>query len=171
MAGRAIRISARVVFLVCGIVSLVTVVPYAMLRGAELPVQSEWVIFAGALAIVGIFSVLAGLLPRSWIARVFRADRDDERLFSAPLKLVSAFAVVFYLGAAGAYLAPNRWNLNPQFMLALCPMYLIKMMFDPSPVKIFFLLAPMNAGVFGAVGATLGYVWMAFRSAPESRAT
>jgi hypothetical protein len=30
-------------------------------------------------------------------------------------------------------------------------------------VLTFFLLAPLNAGVYGAVGITLGYVWLAFR--------
>jgi hypothetical protein len=53
MAGRAIRVTARVVFLLCGLVSLFTGVPYVMLRGVDLPVQSEWVIFAVALAVVG----------------------------------------------------------------------------------------------------------------------
>jgi hypothetical protein len=66
--------------------------------------------------------------------------------------------------AVVAYLAPRRWNLDPQLMLVLCPMYLVKMMFDPSPVFVFFLLAPMNAGVYGALGTTVGYVRLAFRS-------
>jgi hypothetical protein len=48
-------------------------------------------------------------------------------------------------------------------MLLLCPMYFVKMTIDPSPVAIFFLLAPMNAAVFGAAGATLGFALLAFR--------
>jgi hypothetical protein len=42
-------------------------------------------------------------------------------------------------------------------------MYLVKMTFDPSPVAIFFLLSPMNAAVYGSLGLTVGYVWLAFR--------
>ena len=173
MTGRAIRTTSRIAFLLCGLVSLFTCVPYVMLRGAELPVQSEWVIFAVALALVGVFSVTVAVLPRSWIAKACKRDRDDKQLFSAPFKLLGGFAAISYLLALVAYLAPHRWNLDPQLMFSMCPMYLVRMMFDPSLVATFFLLAPMNAAVYGAVGTTLGYAWLAFRrrtsSPPGSR--
>jgi hypothetical protein len=163
MSGRVIRTSSRITFLFCGLVSLFTGVPYVMLRGVDLPFQSEWVIFVVALALVGVFSVTLALLPRSWIAKACRKDRDDEQLFSAPLKLLGGFAAISYLLALVAYLAPHRWNLDPQLMLALCPLYFVKMTFDPSLAAVFFLLAPMNAAVYGALGLTLGYAWLAFR--------
>ncbi|MGB8064034.1 MAG: hypothetical protein WCF26_19230 [Candidatus Sulfotelmatobacter sp.] len=164
MTGRATRIAARFIFVVCGLVSLVTGVPYVMLRGAELPVQSEWVIFAVALGVVGVFSVAAGVLPRSWIGRACQRDRDDERLFSAPLKVLGGCAAIFYLVAVVAYLAPHRWGLDPQLMLSLCPMYFVKMTFDPSLVAVFFLLAPMNAAVYGALGLVVGVGTLRLRS-------
>ena len=173
MPGRAVRFTARVAFLLCGLVSLFTGVPYVALRGIGLPVQNEWVIFAVALALVGVFSVTVAVLPRSWIAKACKKDRDDQQLFSAPLKLLVVFAAIFYLVALVAYLAPHRWNLDPQLMLSLCPMYFVRMMFDPSLVATFFLLAPMNAAVYGALGTTLGFAWLAFckrtSSQPESR--
>jgi hypothetical protein len=134
-----------------------------MMRGADLPVQSEWVIFVVALALVGVFNLTLAMLPRSWIARPCKKDRDDEQLFSAPLKLLGAFAAISYVLALVAYLAPHRWNLDPQLMLSLCPLYFVKMTFDPSPVAVFFMLAPMNAAVYGALGTTLGYALLAFR--------
>ena len=163
MPGRAIRVTARVVFVLCGLTSLFTGVPYVMLRGVDLPVQSEWVIFAVALGLVGVFSVVVGLLPRSWIAKVCKKNRDDPRLFSAPLKLLGYFAAIFYLVAVIAYSVPSRWNLDPQLMLVLCLLYFVKMTFDPSLVAIFFLLAPMNAAVYGSLGLTLGYASLIFR--------
>src|SRR5579872_333426 len=163
MSGRAVRVTSRILFFVFGLISLLTGAPYAMLRGVDLPVQSEWVIFVVALALVGIFSMAVAVLPRAWIAKVFKKDRDDERLFSLPLRLLGAFAAIAYLLAIVALLVPRTWNLNPQLMLSLCPMYLLRMTFDPSPVWIFFLLAPMNAAVYGSLGITLGYVWQAFR--------
>jgi len=163
MAGRAIRITSRIVFFACGLVSLITGVPYALLRGVDLPFQSEWIIFVVALAAVGVCGLAAGVLPRSWVARACGTDRDDERLLSVPLRLLGVFAAFFYLLALVAYLAPHRWNLNPQLMFAVCPLYLLKMNFDPSPVAVLFLLAPMNAAVYGALGLTLGYLWLAFR--------
>jgi hypothetical protein len=139
-----------------------------MLRGIDLPVQSEWVIFVVALAVIGVFSVTLGVLPRSWIAKACRKDLHDQRLFSVLLKVLGIFAAIFYFVAVFAYLSPNRWNLNPQLMLALCPMYLVKMTFDPPPLAIFFLLAPMNSAVYGSLGLTLGYAWQCFRGRRSS---
>jgi len=63
MAARAIQFSSRVCFVVCGLVALFTSVPYVMLRGVGLPVQSEWSVFVAALALLGVLSVAVGLLP------------------------------------------------------------------------------------------------------------
>lgn len=164
MAGRAIWVTSRIVFAICGLVSLLTGAPYVMLRGEDMPIQSEWVVFAVALALVGLFSVTLAVLPRSWIARASKKDRDDPQLFSAPLKLLGSFAAVFYLVALLAYLTPHTWNLNDQLMLVLCPMYLVKMTFDPSLVTVLCLLAPMNAAVYGSLGLTLRFAWRAVRS-------
>lgn len=163
MPKRAITITARVAFLFCGLVSLFSAVPYLMLRGIDLPVQSEWIIFVIVLALFGLCPVTLAVLPRSWVARACRMDRDDDKLFSTPLKVLGGFAAIFYLVAVIAYFAPGRWSLDPQLMLSLCPMYFVKMTFDPSPAMIFLLMAPMNAAVYGALGVTLGYAWLAVR--------
>jgi hypothetical protein len=163
MAGRSLRISSRIVFWICGLVSLLIAYQYLMDRGEGLPVASEWIIFAVALGLVGIVSLAAGTLPRSWMAKLCKTDREDRRLFSAPLRLLAIFAATAYLVACFAYSAPQTWHLNPQVMLALCPMYLVKMIVDPTPVWIFLVLAPLNAAVYGALGLTLTYAWMVFR--------
>ena len=168
MQGRALRSTSRIAFLFCGLISLFTGVPYVMLQGVGLPVQSEWVIFVMVLGLVGICSVMLAVLPRSWIAKTCKRGCDDERLLSALLEVLGIFAASGYLVAVFAYFSPNRWNLNPQLMLALCPMYLVKMTFDPSPAAIFFLLAPMNAAVYGSLGLTLGYGWLYFRARTSS---
>lgn len=159
MSGRAIRATSRIAFFLCGLISLVSSVPFLMLRGSELPVQGEWVIFASGLGLLGLCSVALAVLPRSLIAKWCKKDRDDEQLFLAPLKWLAIFAAISYLLALGAYLAPNRWNLNPQLMFSLCPLYFVKMTFDPSLLMTFLLLAPMNAGAYSALGLILGYAW------------
>jgi hypothetical protein len=163
MHGRAIRITARIVFFVCGVTSLLTGAPYVLLRGVDLPVQSEWVVFVGVLGLVGVFSLAVAVLPRSWIARACKKDRDDTQLFSTPIKLLGYFAAISYLVALVAYFAPHSWNLDPQLMIVLCPLYFVKMTFDPPLIAAFFLLAPMNAAVYGSLGLTVGYAWLAFR--------
>ena len=151
----------RIIFCGCGLLSLGTAVPYAMLRGVGLPFQSEWVIFVGALGLLGLFGVTIALLPKTWIAKLCGKMPEDKGLFSGPLKVLGGCALISYLIAVFAYLAPSAWILNPHIMLALCPMYLVKMTFDPSPVLVFFLLAPLNAAVYGSLGLLLGYAWLA----------
>jgi hypothetical protein len=169
MPGRAIRITARIAFFLCGVTSLFTGVPFLMVRGGlPLPFQTEWVIFVAALALVGIFSVTLAVLPRSWIAKACKKDRDDEQLFLVSLKWLGTFAAISYLLALVAHLAPHRWNLDPQLMFSLCPLYFVKLTFDPSLVATFFVLAPMNAAVYGSLGLTLGYAWLAFRKRTSS---
>jgi hypothetical protein len=169
MSARAIRITARIVFLLCGLTSLFTCVPFLMGRGAlPLPFQSEWVIFVAALALVGLFSVTLAVLPRFWIAKACKKDRDDEQLFLAPFKCLGSFAAIAYLLALVAFLAPHRWNLDPQLMFSLCPLYFVKLTFDPPLVATFFLVAPMNAAVYGSLGLTLGYAWLAFHKRTSS---
>ncbi len=144
-----------------------------MVRGGlPLPFQSEWVIFTVALALVGLFSMTLAVLPRSWIAKGCRKDpakdRDDEQLFLAPLKWLGVFAAISYLLALFAHLAPHSWNLDPQLTFSLCPLYFVKLTFDPSLVAAFFVLAPMNAAVYGSLGLTLGYARLAFRKRTSS---
>jgi hypothetical protein len=161
MSARAVRSLSRVAFFLCGVISLFTAFPFVMLRGAEMPVESEWILFAVVLAVVGLFSVTVAVLPRSWIAKACRQDRDDTRLFATPLRWLGVFAAIFYGVALVAFLAPNRWNLDAQLMFALCPLYFVKMTFDPSLAMTFFLLGPMNAGVYGALGLIVGYASLA----------
>jgi len=148
---------------------LFTAFPYAMLRGEDLPVQSEWIVFVVVLALLGILSLLIGVLPRSLIARIGKRERDDTQLFAVPLKTAGWFAAIAYLVALFAHFAPHTWNLNSQLMLAVCPLYLVKMTIDPSPLAIFFLLGPLNAGVFGSVGIALGYGRLAMGRRTSSR--
>ena len=155
MARRLVTVPARIMFIVCGLTTLVTGVPYVILRGANLPVA--------AFAILGMFSFLAGVLPRSWISAASKTPRDQDRLFSVPLTALGIFAVVFYLVAVFAFYAPHSWNLNPQIMFALCPLYFVKMTIDPLPVSVFFIFAPMNAAVYGSLGVIVGYARLRFQ--------
>ena len=161
MSPRAVRVTSRIVFCLCGLISLFTAVPFLMLRGTDLPVQSEWIIFVVILGALGLFSLTVAVLPRSWIAKICRKDRDDERLLSSPLKSLGVFAAISYGVALVAFLAPNRWNLDPQMMFLLCPMYFVKLTFDPSLAITLFLLGPLNTGVYGSLGLIVGYAWLA----------
>jgi hypothetical protein len=162
MSGRALRTVSRTLFFLCGGTSLFTGFPYVLLQGSDMPVHRAWFLFPVALGMVGIFSVLVAVLPRSWIAKACKRDRDDKQLFLTPLKLFGVFAAISYLVALLGYLAPHSWDLNPTLMLSLCPMYFLRLTIDPSLVVVLFMLAPMNAGAYGALGVSLGYAWLAY---------
>jgi hypothetical protein len=163
MRGRALRVTSRIAYILCGLITLLTGFPYVQLRGEALPVESEWIIFVIAFAVLGGFSLVVTFLRRAWIAKLCGRERDDDRLFSVPLKLLAVFAAISYLIAVVADFAPHTWNLNPQLMFALCPLYFVKMTIDPSAMWVFFVLAPMNAAVYGSLGALGGYAWLALR--------
>src|SRR5580692_2058466 len=107
MSGRSIRTVPRILFLICGLTSLFTCVPYVMLQGVDMPVHRAWFLFPVALGVVGIFSVTVAVLPRSWIAKACKRERDDRQLFLTPLKWLGSFAAIAYLLALLAYLAPH----------------------------------------------------------------
>lgn len=167
MSPRALRITSRIVFWISGLASLVTAYLYVSEQGEDMPVQSEWIIFTVAWGLIGVVSVVAGTIPRSWIARICKSDREDRRLFSRPLTVLGIFAAIAYLVACFGFVAPHTWLPNLQLMMILCPLYLVRTLIDPSPVWIFLVLAPMNAAVFGALGLTLTYAWMAVRRQRE----
>ena len=160
MTGRSLRVASRLVFFVCGLVSLVTAVPFALLRGVGLPYQSEWIVFVLALGVVGMLAIAVAVMRRRWIASLSKTDGDDARIYSKPLNYAGRFAVIAYFTAVFAHFVPQAWNLNPQIMLALCPLYLVRMTFDPSVPFVLFLLAPMNSAVYGSLGVTVGYAAM-----------
>lgn len=156
MASRAISITASILFFLSGVVSLAVAALYTMLRGADLPRQSEWVIFAVALSLVGAVNVLVAVFPGSWTARICRIQ-DKSSLFSRPLRMFGAFAVVSYLLTVGLFFTPHVWNLSGfLWTYLLCPVYIVRETFDPSSMGIFLMLAPMNAAVYGAVGSAVG---------------
>ncbi len=162
MSSRGLRVTSRIAFCICGLASLLTAVPYVLLQGVDLPFQSEWVIFVVPLVLLGLFGIGVGLAPLTWLAKRCHQNPDDERVFLAPLRLLGTFAVISYLIAVFAYCAPHTWNLNPQIMLALCPLYLVRMTFDPSPMLICFVLAPLNAAAYGSLGLVVAYVGVIF---------
>jgi hypothetical protein len=157
MAKRAVNITARVLFFVCGLVSVAVAVLYATMRGSDLPRQSEWVIFTVALGVVGAVNVLAAIFPAAWTARVCRVP-DKSFLFARPLRMFGGFAVVAYLVTVALFFTPHEWNLSGSlWTYLLCPVYIVRETFDPRAVEIFLILAPIDAAVYGALGSVSGF--------------
>jgi hypothetical protein len=163
MAARAVNITVRILFFLSGVVSLLLAALYTMLRGADLPNQREWIIFAVVLSLVGGVSVLMAIFPASWTARIWRVT-DKSSLFSLPFRMFGVFAAVAYLVTIGLFFTPHEWGLSgflPIYLL--CPVYIVRETFDPRPLEIFLLFAPIDAAVYGTIGAAIGFVLLAPR--------
>ena len=74
------------------------------------------------------------------------------------LKIALGFAVAGYLVTIGLYFAPPAWHLPPTLIAAICPPELLVMisMTDPSFGAIAFLIAPINAVLYGVLGLVVG---------------
>jgi hypothetical protein len=156
MPGRAINVLARIVFFLGGVMSLLIAVLYTFLHGADLPRQSDWVILAVVLGLVGGVNVLAAIFPASWTARTCRIG-DKSSLFLLPFRMFGSFAVVSYLLTVGLFFTPREWNLEGfLWTFLLCPVYVVRATIDPPPLQIFLILAPIDAALYGAVGTVLG---------------
>jgi hypothetical protein len=163
MPGRAANITARILFFLGGVVSFVFAALYTMLRGSDLPRQSDWVIFAVVLSLVGAVNVLAAIFPASWTARICRVP-DRSSVFSLPPRMFAGFALVSYVVTVGLFFTPHEWNLSGfLWTFLLCPVYIVRETFDPSAIVIFLMLAPMDAAVYGAIGTAIGFALAAAR--------
>lgn len=158
MAGRAVNVTARILLFLSGVAAGLLAALYALLRGSDLPRQSEWVIFTAVFGLLGVANLLAAIFPASWTARIWRiADRSS--LFSLPLRMFGVFAVISYLLTVGFFLTPHQWNLSG-FLGAylLCPVYIVRESYDPRALELFLMLAPIDAAGWGAVGSVVGFL-------------
>lgn len=156
MAGRAVNVAARILFFIGGAVSLLLAAIYTMLRGSELPNQREWIIFAVGLALAGAVNVLVAIFPASWTARIRRVS-EKSSLLSRPFRMFGVFAGLSYFLTVALFFTPHKWNWSGSlWTYLLCPVYIVRETFDPRPIELFLMLAPMNAAVYGAVGSVVG---------------
>ena len=156
MATRLIGPLSRLAFLVCGIISVMLSNIYRSLQGLRVLPNSELRLFSTVLTVAGAFSVVIAVLPNSWVEKACKIE--PGKLSSVPIKMLGGFAVFSYLLPAGFYFAPHSWHPSPQLAFSVCPACALTITVDPSLVTFLLLLAPLNAAVYGSLGAAVGYV-------------
>ena len=137
--------------------------------------SASWSLFSVALIVVGGFAVAIALLPSSWVEKPCKIRPGKHPSF-VPLKMLGCFAVCSYLLSVGFYFAPRSWNPSPQLLFSICPACVLTTAVDDSTLHNFsllfrggfapvflLLLGPLNAAVYGSLGAALGYVFVIFR--------
>jgi hypothetical protein len=161
MATGSIGIPSRLIFFACGLISISMSAIYRAVQGLGPAVVGKWLVFSTVLMLLGGFSVVISLLPSSWVERVCKVGPGDKRLSSLPLQMLAAFAVFSYLLTAGLAFAPLSWRPGPQLVFSICPACALTMTVGPSLGSVLLLLAPLDAAVYGSLGAALGYISVA----------
>jgi hypothetical protein len=156
------KIAFRSLLFLCGVVSLLFTKTFTLLD--ELDATKTWVPFMGALALVGVLAIIGALLPTSWTETLCNIPKGDSRSYVVPFKTLAAFAATCYVVTAALDLLPLSSRPDPRLVLSLCPSCTLMVTIDPSLKTVLTILAPLNAAIYGALGAVLGYLFLAIRN-------
>ena len=154
----------RVALFVCGVISLLLGRAFRMIQGVMPDASVNWSLFSITLTLVGGLVVVIALLPTSWVERACNSGSRRESDSSIPIKLLGGFALFSYLLTVGLNFAPRSWHLTAQMVYSACPACVLTVTVDPSLGAVMSMLAPLNAAVYGSLGALLGYFFLAVRN-------
>jgi hypothetical protein len=158
------RLPSRLALIVCGMISIVLSRTFRLVQGVMHDANVKWSLFSTALILIGSLTVVIALLPSSWLDRACKIGPDTRDGSSLPIKLLGGFAGFSYLLTVGLDLAPLSWHSTAQVVYLLCPACVLTITVDPSFGTVLLGLAPLNAAVYGSLGALLGYFFLAVRN-------
>jgi hypothetical protein len=161
MATGLLRWASRLALIASGMISLLLSRTFRSFQGVMPSVNVNWPLFATALTLIGSLTVVVALLPSSWLDRARNTGSPTKVHRSAPIKLSAVFAVISYLFTVGLNFAPLNWRLSATIVYLVCPGCVLTITVDPSFGAVALVLAPLNAAVYGSLGALLGYFFLA----------
>lgn len=143
------------VFLICGVVTVLIGRVYGGLR-LYTPLQLfVWSPFFYSFLMVGIIAVCLSFAPASWTESTIGNPGGLKR--SIPFRFLLTFAAIGLLVAvAVSFLPPSFARPSIPVVYSLCPACVLTVTVDPSLAVSLFVLAPINALIFGAVGGVIG---------------
>jgi hypothetical protein len=147
----------RVAFFICGVMTvLVGRVYLGLHRFAPAP-GIAWLPIAYVLLICGITAVCISFLPAAWVQGIGKTTTELRQWRSTPFRFLLSFAVLGLLLVAVFSFVPPSFARPPiPLVYSLCPACALTVTVDPSLPAALFVLAPLNALVFGAVGGVIG---------------
>lgn len=152
------KTAKRIAFFICGSMTIAIGRVYGGLHRFAPTPRSEWLPFSYALMIVGTIAVCFSFLPTAWVqgAAATRAEVGKLTPFT-PFRFLWIFAATGSLFVAISSFVPLRFAQPPApLVYSLCPACVLTITVDPSWPTILFILAPLNALVFGAFGGVVG---------------
>jgi uncharacterized BrkB/YihY/UPF0761 family membrane protein len=164
MAADFIRLPSRLALIVCAMISILLSRTFRSFQGALPAVDVNWSVFAVALALIGSLTAVIALLPSSWLERACHSGPPTEHRSFIPIKMLASFAIFSYLFTVGLNFAPLNWRPSASMVYSACPSCVLTITVDPSLGAVALVLAPLNAAVYGALGALSGYCFLAVRN-------
>jgi hypothetical protein len=164
MATALLRLPSRLALFVCGMISILLSKAFRATQYVMPDANVKWSLFSITLGLVGCLTVVIALLPGSWIEKACKSGPDREDQSSLPIKLFGALAGFAYLVSVGLDFAPLSWHLTARMLYFVCPACVLTITVDPSLAAIMLVLAPVNAAVYGSLGALTGYLFLAVRN-------
>ena len=143
----------RVAFFICGVATVLIGRVYGSLSQLTPTQKISWSPFSYVLLTIGILAICISCLPSAWIQR---ANQSTSQRFT-PLKFLLSFALLGLLLTIVLSFLPSAFaHPSPALVDSLCPACALMITVDPSLPTVLFLLAPLNALVFGAIGGVIG---------------
>jgi hypothetical protein len=164
MMNGPIGLPSRLALFVCGMISIVLSNAFRVMQVLIPDAHVKWRILSAVLFVVGGLTAVIALLPSSWLGRACKIGPDSEDRSSVPIKLLGGFAGFSYLLTVGLDLAPHSWHPTAQAVYLLCPACVLTITVDPSFGSVLLVLAPLNAVVYGSLGAVVGFLLLAIRN-------
>lgn len=161
------KLPFRFTLFFCAIVSLLLSNGYRTIGDFNPPTSSvhvPWWLFSLVLRLVGGFAAILAILPASFVKKYCKIGADGQGAAALPIKLLIRFAVFSFLLTLGLYFVPLSWSPGPKLVFSLCPSCALTFAGDPSFAATLLELAPINAAVYGSLGAALGYIALAIRN-------
>jgi Na+/melibiose symporter-like transporter len=145
----------RAALLICGLMTVLIGRVYGGLRQFAPAQEIAWLSFSYALLFVGVIAVGISLLPTAWAQAI--TEKPSELRRFTPFRFLLSFAALGLLLVAVFSFVPPSLTPPPMVLTySLCPACVVTVTVDPSLTTALFLLAPLNALVFGAVGGVIG---------------
>jgi hypothetical protein len=164
MAPGLLKLASRLAVIACGVISILLSRTFRSFQRVMPTVNVNWRLFSTALMLVGGLTLFIALLPSSWLESACNSGSPTEDRSSVPIKLLLGFAVFSYLFTVGLNFAPLNWHVSANMVYLVCPACLLTITVDPSFGTVLLVLAPLNAAVYGSLGAILGYFFLAVRN-------
>jgi hypothetical protein len=148
----------RAAFFICGVMTVLIGRAYSGLQRFAPTQEIAWGAFSYSLLLVGTIAVVISLLPPVWFQRI-GTEATELRRFT-PFRFLLSFAAFGFLLVLVFSIAPLR-SVQPPIALvySLCPACVLTVTVDPSLSTALFVLAPLNALAFGAIGGVIGTVF------------